>query len=145
MPYIEDFLSQQEEQEIIEAIRIAERETSGEIRVHIEQKCNMDIYEHALEIFHHLKMDNTKQQNGVLIYVAVDNKAFVIYGDKGINDIVGSDFWNSTRDKIASQFKTANFKQGLIDGIKEAGKVLAEHFPWKHGDHNELDNSISKG
>ncbi|WP_243472695.1 TPM domain-containing protein [Winogradskyella sp. MH6] len=145
MPYIEDFLTQQEEQEIIEAIRIAELETSGEIRVHIEQKCNMDIYEHALEVFHYLKMDNTKEQNGVLIYVAVDNKAFVIYGDKGINDIVGSDFWNSTRDKIASQFKNSNFKQGLINGIKEAGKVLAQHFPWEHGDQNELDNSISKG
>lgn len=145
MPYIEDFLTEREEQEIIEAIRIAERKTSGEIRVHIEQKCNMDIYEHALEVFHYLKMDNTKQQNGVLIYVAVDNKGFVIYGDKGINDIVGSDFWNSTRDKIALQFKNSNFKQGLIDGIKEAGKVLAQYFPWKHGDHNELDNSISKG
>ncbi|MCT4629507.1 TPM domain-containing protein [Winogradskyella sp.] len=145
MPYIEDFLTAKEEQEIIEAIRIAELETSGEIRVHIEQKCNMDIYEHALEVFHVLKMDNTKQQNGVLIYVAVDNKAFVIYGDKGINDIVGSDFWNSTRDKIASQFKAGNFKQGLIDGVAEAGKVLAQHFPWEHGDSNELDNSISKG
>lgn len=145
MPYIEDFLSQQEEQEIIEAIRIAERETSGEIRVHIEQKCNIDIYEHALEVFHYLKMDNTKEQNGVLIYVAVDNKTFVIYGDKGINDVVGSDFWNSTRDKIAFQFKNGNFKQGLIDGVIEAGKALALHFPWKHGDNNELDNSISKG
>ena len=145
MPNIEDFLTKQEEQEIIEAIRIAEKETSGEIRVHIEQKCNMDIFEHALEVFHYLKMDNTKEQNGVLIYVAVDNKAFVIYGDKGINDIVGSDFWNSTRDKIASQFKNSNFKQGLIDGITEAGSVLAQHFPWKHGDQNELDNSISKG
>jgi len=145
MPHIEDFLTQQEEQEIIEAIRIAERKTSGEIRVHIEQKCNMDIYEHALEVFHYLKMDNTKEQNGVLIYVAVNNKAFVIYGDKGINDVVDSDFWNSTRDKIASQFKNGNFKQGLIDGIREAGKVLAQHFPWIHGDDNELDNSISKG
>lgn len=145
MPYIEDFLSQQEEQEIIEAIRIAERETSGEIRVHIEQKCNIDIYEHALEVFHYLKMDNTKEQNGVLIYVAVDNKTFVIYGDKGINDVVGSDFWNSTRDKIAFQFKNGNFKQGLIDGVIEAGKAIALHFPWKHGDNNELDNSISKG
>ena len=145
MPNIEDFLTKQEEQEIVEAIRIAEKETSGEIRVHIEQKCNMDIFEHALEVFHYLKMYNTKEQNGVLIYVAVDNKAFVIYGDKGINDIVGSDFWNSTRDKIAPQFKNSNFKEGLIDGITEAGSVLAQHFPWKHGDQNELDNSISKG
>ncbi|MBO6879083.1 TPM domain-containing protein [Winogradskyella sp.] len=145
MPYIEDFLTTKEEEEIIEAIRIAERETSGEIRVHLEQKCDIDVYERALEVFHILKMDNTRQQNGVLIYVAVDNKAFVIFGDQGINNVVGSDFWNSTRDKISSQFKSGNFKQGIIDGIHEAGKVLSKHFPWEHGDRNELDNTISKG
>lgn len=145
MPYIEDFLTAKEEEEIIEAIRVAERETSGEIRVHIEQKCDIDVYERALELFHILKMDNTRQQNGVLIYVAVDNKAFVIFGDQGINNVVGADFWSSTRDIISSQFKSGQFKQGLIDGIKEAGKVLSKHFPWEHGDRNELDNTISKG
>ena len=145
MPYIEDFLTAQEEQEIVEAIRIAERETSGEIRVHIEQNCHIDVYERAMDVFHLLKMDNTKQQNGVLIYVAVDNKAFVIFGDQGINNVVGADFWNSTRDKIASKFKSGHFKQGIIDGIQEAGKVLSKYFPWEHGDRNELDNTISKG
>ena len=145
MPYIEDFLTAKEEQEIIEAIRHAECNTSGEIRVHIEQNCDMDTYERALDVFHILKMDNTRQQNGVLIYVAVDNKAFVIFGDQGINNVVGADFWNSTRDKIAAQFKSGDFKQGLIDGITEAGKVLSKHFPWEHGDRNELDNTISKG
>ncbi|MEO1030186.1 MAG: TPM domain-containing protein [Bacteroidota bacterium] len=145
MPYIEDFLTNHEEQEIVEAIRLAERETSGEIRVHIEQQCNIDLYERTLEVFHLLKMDNTIQQNGVLIYVAVDNKAFVIFGDQGINNIVGADFWNTTRDQIATQFKSGNFKQGLIDGITEAGKALSLHFPWYHGDRDELDNTISKG
>ena len=145
MSNIEDFLTSTEEEEIIEAIRIAERETSGEIRVHIERLCDIDVYERALEVFHVLKMDNTKEQNGVLIYVAVDNKSFVIFGDRGINNIVGEDFWNSTRDKIALQFKSGKFKQGLIDGISEAGKVLSKHFPWNHNDKNEIDNTISKG
>ena len=145
MSNIEDFLTSTEEEEIIEAIRIAERETSGEIRVHIERLCDIDVYERTLEVFHVLKMDNTKEQNGVLIYVAVDNKSFVIFGDQGINNIVGEDFWNSTRDKIASQFKSGKFKQGLVDGISEAGKVLSKHFPWHHNDKNELDNTISKG
>ncbi|GAA4242950.1 MULTISPECIES: TPM domain-containing protein [Winogradskyella] len=145
MPNIEQFLTSNEEAEIVEAIRIAECDTSGEIRVHIEQKCDSDVYEHALEVFHFLKMDNTAQRNGVLIYVAVDNKSFVICGDQGINNIVGADFWNSTRDKIATQFKSGNFKQGLIDGVREAGKALAQHFPWDHNDKNELDNTISKG
>lgn len=145
MSNIEDFLSLKEEQEIVEAIRVAECDTSGEIRIHIEKTCTIDVYERALDVFHILKMDNTKQQNGVLIYVAVDNKSFVIFGDQGINNIVGLDFWNSTRDKISSQFKSGNFKQGIIDGIKEAGKVLSKHFPWEHGDSNELENTISKG
>ena len=145
MPNIELFLTSNEEAEIVEAIRIAENTTSGEIRVHIEQKCDIDAYEHALEVFHLLKMNNTQQRNGVLIYVAVDNKSFVILGDQGINNIVGADFWNSTRDKISNQFKSSNFKQGLIDGITEAGKALSQHFPWNDDDKDELDNSISKG
>ncbi|EPR74961.1 hypothetical protein ADIWIN_0048 [Winogradskyella psychrotolerans RS-3] len=145
MPNIEQFLTIKEEAEIVEAIRIAEGKTSGEIRVHIEQKCDIDVYEHALEVFHYLKMDNTIQRNGVLIYVAVDNKSFVIFGDQGINNSVGADFWNSTRDKISSQFKSGRFKQGLIDGIQEAGKALSLYFPWDHNDKDELDNTISKG
>lgn len=145
MPNVEDFLTSKEEDDIVEAIRNAESRTSGEIRVHIERQCDIDVYERALEVFHLLKMDNTKEQNGVLIYLAVTNKSFVIFGDQGINNVVDADFWNSTRDKIASQFKTGHFKQGLVDGIKEAGKVLSKHFPWKHGNRDELDNTISKG
>lgn len=145
MPHIEDFLTSEEETEIIEAIRIAERNTSGEIRVHIEQNYNGDIFNHALEVFHFLKMDNTLQRNGVLIYVAVNNKSFVVYGDKGINEKVGENFWNSTRDKIQQHFKNGNFKQGLIDGVSKAGQELSEYFPWEHSDRNELDNTISKG
>lgn len=145
MPHIEDFLTSEEETEIIEAIRIAERNTSGEIRVHIEQNYNGDIFNHALEVFHFLKMDNTLQRNGVLIYVAVDNKSFVVYGDKGINEKVSENFWNSTRDKIQQHFKNGNFKQGLIDGVSKAGQELSEYFPWEHSDRNELDNTTSKG
>lgn len=145
MSRLENFLSNTEEQDIIEAIRQAEKETSGEIRVHIEKNCDMDTFEHALEVFHYLKMDNTKAQNGVLIYVAIDKREFVIYGDKGINDVVANDFWNSTRDIIASHFKKGKFSAGLIAGIAKAGKELGKHFPWTHNDTDELDNTISKG
>jgi uncharacterized membrane protein len=141
---IEDFLTTSEEQKIIEAIRIAEQNTSGEIRVHIEQHCKNDVFEHAMDVFHYLKMDNTKLQNGVLIYVAVDRKTFVIYGDKGINAVVETNFWNATRDIIANHFKQGQFTKGLIEGIKKAGDELSKHFPWTHGDINELDNTISK-
>ncbi|WP_100612109.1 TPM domain-containing protein [Confluentibacter lentus] len=142
---VEAFLSTNEEQEIVEAIRLAELNTSGEIRIHIEKTSEGDAFNRALDVFHTLKMDNTKLQNGVLIYVAVKEKTFVIYGDKGINDIVGSDFWNSTKDIIQSHFKSGNFKQGLIEGVLKCGEQLKQHFPYHNLDTNELSNEISKG
>ncbi|WP_417289879.1 TPM domain-containing protein [Corallibacter sp.] len=145
MSKIEDFLSAEEELDIINAIRVAEKNTSGEIRVHLEKSAKKDVFERAMEVFHFLKMDNTKQQNGVLIYVAVEDKAFVIYGDKGINDVVANDFWDTTKDIIQAHFKQGNFKQGLVDGILKAGKELETFFPWDHTDTNELSNEISKG
>ena len=144
MSNIEEFLSEEEEAEVVEAIRRAEKKTSGEIRVHIEKTSNGDIWDRAMEVFHLLKMDNTKQDNGVLIYVAIDDRKFIIYGDKGINAVVPKDFWESTKDAIASQFKNGNFKQGLIDGILRAGRELQAHFPWEEGDINELSDKISK-
>ncbi|WP_264565331.1 TPM domain-containing protein [Flavobacterium sp. N3904] len=145
MSKVEDFLSKEDEQEIVEAIRIAEKNTSGEIRVHIEKTTSQDAYDRALEVFHELKMDETELQNGVLIYMAVEDKTFVICGDKGINDIVEADFWNCTRDVMVTQFKQNKFKQGLVDGILRAGEQLKKHFPWQEGDTNELSNEISKG
>ena len=90
-------------------------------------------------------MEKTKERNGVIIYVAVKSKHFAIYGDKGIHDIVGNDFWNSTKDVMANHFKNGNFKQGLIDGILKAGEQLKSHFPHQDDDTNELSNEISKG
>lgn len=145
MSLIEDFLSPSEEAEIVAAIREAEDQTSGEIRVHIEKNDHGNAEKRALEVFHFLKMDNTKLQNGVLIYVAVEDRDFVICGDKGINDVVPEDFWNSTRDIIQSHFRMGNFKQGLIEGILKAGEQLETHFPWHHDDMDELPNEISKG
>ncbi len=99
----------------------------------------------AQEVFHLLKMDNTRESNGVLIYVAVDDKKFVICGDKGIDEVVPEDFWNSTKDLIQNSFKEGKFKEGIIDGILMAGEELKAHFPWKPNDTNELSNEVSKG
>ena len=139
-------LKTKDENEIVEAIRTAEKRTSGEIRVHLEKSSgSQDIFERAMEVFHHLKMDNTKEENGVLIYVATEDRNFVIYGDKGINDKVEDDFWESTKDVILEHFKKGNFKQGLVDGILMAGEQLKRHFPWQEDDENELSDQISKG
>lgn len=145
MSKVEAFLTPEEEQEIISAIRIAEKNTSGEIRVHIEATAEKDHYERALEVFHMLKMNNTKDENAVLIYVAVNDKKFVIYGDKGINDVVPDDFWSTTKDVMQNHFKHGDFKKGLIDGILKAGEELKDHFPWQIDDEDELSNEISKG
>jgi uncharacterized membrane protein len=141
----EEFLTKEEESAIVEAIRVAEKETSGEIRVHIEKTTSKVPFDRALEVFHELKMDETHLKNGVLIYLAVADKKFVICGDQGINEVVPVDFWDSTKDIMAIQFKTGNFKQGLIDGITKAGEQLRQHFPYENGDTNELSNEISKG
>lgn len=145
MANLEAFLSAQEEHEIIEAIRSAEDMTSGEIRVHIEHSSYENLYDRAMEIFHFLKMDKTKERNGVLIYLAVDDRQFTIYGDKEINEKVDDNFWDATRDLIQSHFKTKNFKQGLVEGILKAGEELSLHFPRYASDEDELSNEISRG
>lgn len=145
MSKVEDFLTKEEEQAIVEAIRVAEKNTSGEIRVHIEKTTSIDSYERAMEVFHLLKMDETQLKNGVLIYLAVKDKSFVICGDKGINDVVPTDFWDTTKDVMASHFKDGNFKQGLVDGITKAGEQLQKYFPFEEDDTDELSNEISLG
>lgn len=145
MAKVENFLTADEEAEIVEAIRLAEKETSGEIRVHIEKTSNGDAFERAKEVFHLLKMDETKLKNGVLIYLAVDDKSFVICGDKGIDDAVSDNFWDTTKDAMAAQFKNGHFKQGLIDGIRKAGTELQHYFPCEDDDKDELSNEISNG
>ena len=145
MSKVEDFLTKEEESAIVEAIQKTKKNTSGEIRVHIEATTSLDAYDRAMEVFHELNMDATELQNGVLVYLAVNDKTFVICGDKGINDVVAPDFWDCTRDAMVSQFKLGNYKQGLIDGILNAGEQLKKYFPWQEGDTNELSNEISKG
>lgn len=145
MSRVEDFLTAEEEQEIVRAILEAEKNTSGEIRVHLEAHSKLDHMERAKEVFKLLKMDNTKQGNGVLIYVAVNDRKFAICGDQGINKVVPSDFWNSTKNIIGDEFKAGHFKDGIIKGILHSSEVLKHHFPWDNNDTNELSNEVSKG
>lgn len=145
MSKTEDFLTKAEEEEVVEAIRLAEKNTSGEIRVHLEKETTMAPIERAVVVFHELKMENTKDRNGVIIYVAVNSKKFAIYGDKGINEKVATDFWDSTRDIMIAHFKNGRNKQALVDGIFEAGAQLKTHFPYATDDIDELSNEISKG
>ena len=145
MSKVEDFLTKNEEAEVVEAIRLAEKNTSGEIRVHLEKETSIAPIERAVEVFHELGMDTTQLRNGVIIYVAVKSKKFAIYGDKGINDKVDVDFWDCTKDIMVNHFKTGNNVQALVEGIHNAGEQLKKYFPFEDDDTDELSNEISKG
>lgn len=145
MSKTEDFLTKEEEQEIVNAIITAEKNTSGEIRVHIEEMSNKPPIERAKEVFSTLKMHKTQARNGVLFYVGVASKSFAIIGDEGINNVVEDDFWNCTKDIVLENFKNKQFKKGLIEGILAAGNQLKHYFPYQSDDTNELTNEISKG
>ena len=144
MPEIKPFLSAADETEVIQAIREAESQTSGEIRVHLEGSFSGDAYSRAQEVFRQLKMDRTRERNGVLLYIAVESKRFVILGDSGIDKVVPSGFWDSTRDVIQGHFRKGDFKAGIVAGILSAGEELKAHFPWQSDDTNELSDAISK-
>jgi uncharacterized membrane protein len=145
MSQSDSFLTPEAETAIVEAIRLAELQTSGEIRVHLEKSTSKVPFDRALEVFHGLEMHATEQKNGVLIYVAYQDKNFVICGDQGINDLVPADFWDSTKDLMASHFKSGDFASGLVSGIAKVGEQLKTYFPLQENDQNELSNEISKG
>jgi uncharacterized membrane protein len=144
MSKTEDFLSKADEQEIVQAIVEAEKNTSGEIRVHIEEHSEKSPLDRAQEVFFELNMNETQDRNGVLFYICVSDKKFAIIGDKGINDAVESDFWDDTKDTVIANFKEGNFKKGLVDGILKAGQRLKHYFPYQSDDTNELSNEISR-
>ena len=145
MEYIEDFLTTEEEQRVIEAIRDAEIATSGEIRVHLENELKEDCLEHAKEVFHMLHMDETKYKNGVLFYVAVNEKKFAVIGDSGIDKVVPDDFWESVKNTVTHEFSKGQRASGLVLGILEAGQKLQQYFPFEEEKDNELINDISRG
>lgn len=140
----EDFLSRADEQEIVQAIIEAEKNTSGEIRVHIEEHTEKSPLDRAEEVFLELHMHETQDRNGVLFYVSVADKKFAIIGDEGIDKLVEADFWDCTKDVVISNFKEGNYKKGLINGILRAGERLKKYFPFQSHDSNELSNEISR-
>ena len=142
----EKLFSPEDKQRIVQAIQDAERVTSGEIQIHIENHCKGQVLDRAAEMFETLKMYQTKDRNGVLFYLAVLDHKFAILGDAGINQVVPKDFWESCKDLMASYFKQGQFAKGLIAGVKQAGEQLSAHFPYHADtDKNELSDEISFG
>lgn len=137
------FFNQNQQAQIISAIKEAELATSGEVRVHIENHCKIDVLERASEVFANLKMHKTALRNGVLFYLAVKDKKFAILGDVGINQVVPADFWSLIKSNTIQKFKNDDFTNGLSEAIIEAGIQLKTHFPYQSDDINELPDDIS--
>jgi uncharacterized membrane protein len=136
-------INKEENDLIVSAIQTAEQQTSGEIRVHIDKKCNTDPVKRAVQVFEKLGMHNTALRNGVLIYVSFSDRKLAIIGDQGIDAVVPADFWVSTKDQMIHCFKENRFADGIIAAITEAGMQLKSFFPYMENDENELSNEIS--
>ena len=115
-------LNRDEDHRVVEAIRQAELNTSGEIKVHIENHCRGDVEERSLYVFNRLKLNETQLHNGVLIYLAVKDRKFAILGDEGINNVVEEGFWNDVKDLMLSHFNERRFTEGLEAGIQRCGE-----------------------
>ena len=140
-----DLFTKEQKDQIVQAIKEAELNTSGEIRVHIERNCKEDVLDHAAFMFDALDMQKTEQRNGVLFYIAVEDRKFAILGDAGINQKVPVGFWDNIKEHMISHFKEGRFTEGLSEGIKMSGEQLKKHFPYQSNDTNELSDDISFG
>lgn len=138
-----NFLSKEEQNSILEAIKAAEKDASGEIRVHIDTRCDCNVLDRAAIIFEKLKMHKTKLRNGVLFYLAIEDHKFAVIGDVGINKLVPADFWDCIKETMLGYFIDGRFAEGLEKGILIAGQKLKEFFPCLPEDVNELPDDIS--
>jgi uncharacterized membrane protein len=142
---VQKYFTEENKLQIANAIRVAETNTSGEIRLHIEKYCKEEVLDRAAYIFEKLEMHKTKLRNGVLFYLAVEDRKFAILGDAGINQKVSDDFWANANETVLSSFKEGKLTEGLVEGILMSGEQLKEHFPYMKDDKNELSDDISYG
>lgn len=142
-----DFFSSDEMERILNAIRAAEQRTSGEIRVFVESRCRfVDAIDRAAEIFFQLRMDETEQRNGTLLYVAIRDHQVAVFGDEGIHKKVGQAYWNTEVSKMLQQFRQQHLADGMVECITDIGEALYLHFPYnRETDKNELPDEIVFG
>ncbi len=137
--------SKEEQQRIVEAIRHAELATSGEIRLHIEPGTSLNPVERAKQVFEQLGMGNTELKNGVLFYLAIEDRKLAIIGDSGIHQKVGDNFWQEEKELMVNHFLKGDYTTGICKAIEQVGEKLKLHFPFQQTDTNELSNDISFG
>ncbi len=142
-----EFFTANERAEIVEAIRLAEKETSGEIRIYIESKnAFMDAIDRASEIFFKLKMQKTDHRNAVLLYIAMDDHQLALFADEGIYQKAGAAYWDAEVKAMIARFTKEDICQGIVDCIHHIGQTLQEKFPYiPTEDKNELPDEIVFG
>ena len=137
-----EFLKRLHHDEVVSAIREAEKKTSGEIRVFITSKAVDEPLEIAKRHFVDVGMEKTRERNAVLIFVAPLTQKFAVVGDTAVHARCGEEFWGELAAEMRGHFRQSDFTQGLVHGVKKAGDLLAKHFPRKPDDKNELPDTI---
>ena len=145
MSFAEKIIDAEKRKRLKQEIEKAEKQTSGEIRVFLEDRCEVEILDYAAFLFDQLKMQNTRERNGVLIYMSLRDHRFAIIGDAGINALVNNDYWQQVKEKMVPFFITDQFEEGIATAIAEVGKTLKLHFPCRANDVNELSDNIMFG
>ncbi len=143
--WVRRHLSDEDLEAIARAVASAEQLTSGQVRVHLEDRCVGDPLAHASRTFRQIGMDRTRLRNGVLLYLALDDHRFAVLGDSGIHERVGAGFWDSVRDALQGELKAGRMRDGIVAAVLEIGRVLGQHFPDRPDDVNELTDSVSLG
>ncbi len=142
MSVAQSFFSESDKALVVEAIRKAESQASGEIKVFVEDRFGSDLAGRIRALFNELGMRETSKRNGVLIYLAVVDRKFAIWGDEGINAVVGPKYWEDVRDRMREYFRAERFAEGVVEAVRTVGKVLAKYFPRADGEINELSDEI---
>lgn len=138
-----NFLSAAESERVVAAIREAESRTTGEIRIRVERNCPGEPMARARAVFAGLGMHGTADRNAVLIYLSLTDRQFALFGDDALHGVVGDAGWNRLRDRALARFRKSQFADGLVEIVGELGRTLAERFPARPGDRNELKDDIS--
>lgn len=138
-----DFLTTAESDRVVAAIRDAESRTTGEVRVRVERRCPGEPLARARSVFAGLGMNRTADRNAVLIYVSLTDRQLALFGDEALHGVVGDAGWNRLRDRALTRFRKSQFADGLVELVGELGRILAERFPARSGDRNELKDDIS--
>jgi uncharacterized membrane protein len=142
-----DYFTEEEKLRIVDAIRAAEQQTSGEVRVYIESKnVYVDPMDRAAEVFYDLKMDKTDNRNAVLLYIAMKHKQLALFGDEGIYNATGAAYWNNAVKEMIANISAEHVTEGIVNCIHNIGQTLKEKFPFDRvTDKNELPDEIVFG